>query len=180
MSWVVGALASAAFGLVRERQADRSQRVDHVPRPACTLSIVLVGVDASSRVSTAIDAATGRRGFSHVLFDPCRERDGTPLVVDYTMRRGVHWSSLDTYDGRRLERVELDAQTGLETWGCVRAHLGRPFRGVELAAGNAEAGSCVGLIVKCLPWSLQQAMVPLIEGPCVSPNTLARYFGVSP
>lgn len=180
MSWVVGALVSATAAAMRERATRVGERHDFEPRPACSMSIVLVGVDPESRTSAAIDKATGSRGFSHVLFDPCRSHDGRALVVDYTMRHGVHWATLDAYAHRRIERVQLDAQTGLETWGCVRASLGKQFRTLELVAGNSEAGSCVGLIVRCLPWSLQEAMRPLVEGPCVSPNTLARFFGVAP
>lgn len=180
MSWAIGLLASAAASAIRDRIVDDRERTEHERVDACTMGVVLVGRDDRSRVSIAIDAATGRRGWTHVLFDPCQEHDGERRFVDYTVARGVHWSTLAPYEGRALARVELDVVTASETWGCVRARLGRPFRALPLLAGHDTVGSCVGLIVHCLPWHMQRAMRVYQEGPCLSPNTLARYFGVSP
>jgi hypothetical protein len=36
----------------------------------------------------------------------------------------------------------------------------------------------VGLIVGCLPWHLQQRLRAYQVGPCISPNTIAAFFGV--
>jgi hypothetical protein len=178
MGWVIGMLASAAFAAMRDRTAKSSERRDLEPLDACAMSIVLVGVDGS-RVSRAVDDATGGLGWSHVLFDPCRREGERSMVVDYTVRGGVHWSTLEPYARRRLEYIALDPVAAGETWGCIRSKLGRPFRPLDLVAGHSEAGSCVGLIVSCLPWSMQEAMRPLIVGPCISPNTIAAYFGVT-
>jgi hypothetical protein len=184
-SFVVWCLASlSTLGLVARRDALFSsddprdmQRAD-----ACDVAIVLVAVDPADPVSTAIDARTGRRGFSHVYVDPCRIEPGSGrrMVVGYSVARGVHWSYADKYKPTRDRvRVRLDAATGSELWGCVRSRIGKPLHVESVVLGIDTASSCVGLIVTCLPFAVQAKLRALQEGPCVSPNTLARYFGVA-
>lgn len=146
----------------------------------CNLAIVLVGVD-DSRISQQIDRMTGGLGFSHSYFDPCRvDEIGVRRVVGYSVARGVHWADEDEYkSGRRKVRIELDATTGAEIWGCVRTRFGRPLRVSSLVLGVDSAATCVGLIVACLPYAMQQELRAVQVGPCISPNTLARYFGVA-
>lgn len=152
---------------------DRSE-----PREACTVSLVLVGVDPTSTTSVLVDRLTGGDGFSHVYVDPCRELDGEPRVIDYTVSRGVHWASPDIYAERRRVRVPLDVVTGSELWGCVRARLGRPFRVGPMALANDSVSTCVGLVVSCLPGRIVERLHAFRRGPCLSPNTLARFFRV--
>lgn len=164
---------------------DRVARADPLPPlddsallGACTSALVLVGVDRS-RVSRAINAVTGRDGFSHVYVDPCRTIDGKRLIVDYTVRRGVHWADPSTYVGRRRVRIELDATTAGELWGCVRARFGQPLRVAPLVFGRDSSATCIGLVVACLPSLLRANLEIHRVGPCISPNTLARFFGVT-
>jgi hypothetical protein len=171
---VVGALLAA----------DRSAR-DHglpaidtsAPLESCTVSLVLVGAD-DSILSRMIDRATGRGGFSHVYVDPCRTVNGKPRVIDYTVARGVHWASPNIYRKRRRVRLELDAATGAELWGCVRSRIGRPFRMLPMAIAGGSAASCVGLVVSCMPGWLRTELEARRVGPCISPNTLAAFAGI--
>lgn len=146
----------------------------------CNVAIVLVGVDGT-RVAQTIDRLTGGGGFSHCYIDPCRvDEQGRRRVIGYTVANGVHWTDPATYKtGRRHVRVELDERTGAELWGCVRARIGRPLRVSSLLLGVDSAATCVGLVVGCLPLRLQQQLRELQVGPCISPNTLAAYFGVT-
>lgn len=144
----------------------------------CRVSIVLVGVDPTSPISRTIDGMTGNLGFSHVYFDPCRAREGRHAVIDYTVARGVHWAPPQIYENRDRVRVALDERTGAELLGCVRTRIGRPLRVSALATGTDSAATCVGLIVACLPGDWQDALRSHVVGPCISPNTLASFFGV--
>lgn len=148
------------------------------PRP-CNVAIVLVASDGSS-VSRTIDAMTGGLGFSHCYVDPCRvDERGESMVVGYSVARGVHWQRASEYKPtRRHVRIELDARTGAEVWGCVRTRFGRPLRASAIAFGIDSASTCVGLVVSCLPYAMQQRMRRYQVGPCISPNTLAAFFGV--
>lgn len=177
---VAGAMVGAAARAYRDRLTSRPQdRTDLTPVEDCEVAIVLVGRDDKDPVSRAIDDMTGRRGFSHVLLDACRvDEHGRRVAVDYTVRHGVHWSTLDQYRHRRIVSIPLPFPIGLEVWGCVRAQLGRPMDVAAIALGIDTRASCVGLIVACLPWSMQEDLLALRRGPCVSPNTLAEYWGI--
>jgi hypothetical protein len=152
--------------------------LDASPSP-CSIAIVLVRSDGSL-VSRTIDAMTGGYGFSHVYVDPCRvNAQGESMVVGYSPRLGVHWQRAADYKPERVHvRVELDERTGAELWGCVRTRFGRPLKIGAIAMGLDSAGTCVGLVVGCLPMRLQDELRKLQIGPCISPNTLAAYYGL--
>lgn len=149
------------------------------PLEQCSVSIVLVAVDPSDRVSVAVDRVTGRRGWSHCYVDPCRTRDGVVSIVDYTVRRGVHWSLPQRYASRERVAIRLDPVTASELWGCVRGRIGKAWDAGPLLVGQESAATCVGLVVACLPGAMRDRLEPLREGPCLSPNTLARFFGLT-
>lgn len=168
--------ALRSFGTAAER--DVVQPDASVPADRCTSALVLVGVDRSP-LSKAIDKLTGGRGFSHVYVDPCRVVDGERRVVDYSVRHGVTWASPDVYRSRRRVRVELSPAASAMLWPCIRARMGRPLRILPLAlAGDANA-TCIGLVLTCMPAEFRAMLEELREGPCVSPNTLARWAGVA-
>lgn len=152
---------------------------EHHLEVGCKISIVLVRSDGSL-VSRTIDAMTGGYGFSHCYVDPCRSNAaGEPMVVGYSPKLGVHWQRASDYKPERQRvRVELDERTGAELWGCVRTRFGRPLKIGALAMGLDSAGTCVGLVVGCLPSKLRTELRAMQVGPCISPNTLAAYFGV--
>lgn len=173
---MIGAVATALSDRLTSRPGDR---MDMTELPGCTMAIVLLGRDGSA-VSRTIDDMTGRLGFSHVYLDPCRVNgSGERMVVGYTATRGVHWERAAAYKPeRRQARIDLEASTAREVWGCVRSQLGRPMNKTALALGIDSRATCVGLIVSCLPWSMQEDLHALKIGPCISPNTLAEYFAI--
>lgn len=158
-------------------------RADGLPPPDATMPVIdckpslgVVAVDDASPVSRAVDKLTGRRGYSHVYVDPCRTLEGRRVIVDYTPSKGVHWAPIDAYARRRVELVELGDGDAAELWGCVRSRIGRPFRIAPMVVAFPSVANCVGLIVACMPGDMRRELDKLREGPCVSPNTLARYF----
>lgn len=175
---VLSTLANMANAGASDRLILRGSDLD--PVADCRMAIVLVSADRTP-TARAIDRVTGKGGWSHVYFDPCRQTpQGERRVVAYTMREGVHWTDPATYKraGRVHARIDLDDRTATEIWGCVRARMGRPFRVSHLVAGVDSAATCVGLIVGCLPWAMQERLAKIKVGPCISPNTLATFFGV--
>lgn len=168
--------ALAAF----QHAADASPLREHdaVPMHAavCTVSLVLVGADRSLP-SRTIDALTGRRGFSHVYLDLCLEVGAKHRVIDYTIAHGVHFAAPDVYAHRRRVWINLPPQRGAALWSCVRQRMARPLRIAPLALGNVD-DTCIGLVVACMPADFRAELEALREGPCVSPNTLARWAGV--
>lgn len=174
----VASLTTMAAMAERDRLRPPSDVMDAVG-PTCAMAIVLVAADDSA-IARAIDATTGRLGWSHVYFDPCvTDGDGRRRVIAYTVRDGVHWTDPNVYKSNRTHaRIDLDPRTGGEILGCIRMRLGRPFRVSHLLRGIDSAATCVGLLVSCMPWKMQQELRAVQVGPCISPNTIAAYFGV--
>lgn len=170
-------------GLAALDRIARAHELVPAPRleaaPDCLPALVVVGVDPRSPVSRAVDKATGERGFSHVYVDPCVALDGRHAIVDYTVRRGLHLASPSTYDGRRLLRVELQPDDARALWACVRGRMGKPLRVTPLVFGRESKSTCIGVVVACMPPSFRAALEPLREGPCISPNTVARWVGAA-
>lgn len=182
MGFAVGALTAAA-ALARMQGSGRPRERERVLErlPQCTVSLVLVGVDPSSPISTGIDAKTGRAGFSHVYLDACRVDElGRRVVIDYTAARGVHWSDASGYAARAKATIELGGELGAEVFGCVASKLGAPFRIAPLIAMVENDTTCTGLIVHCMPPALRRELRDRTGDRCVSPNDLARFFGVAP
>lgn len=141
----------------------------------CTAALVVVGVDRRSPVSLAIDKVTGGGGYSHVYVDPCRAVDGERVVLDYTVRRGVHWTSPDIYARRKLLRIELTPGDAAVLWACARERIGNPLRIKPLVFGRDSEDTCIGIVVACLPAQWRASLEAHRVGPCISPNTLAAY-----
>lgn len=151
---------------------------DYMAQGHCEVSLVIVGTDPDSLASRTVDALTGRRGFSHVYLDLCLEVDGRHRVVDYSIENGVHFAMPDAYAARRRVWITLPPQRGADLWSCVKGRMARPLRVMPLALGNVE-DTCIGLVVACMPADFRTELEALREGPCVSPNTLARWAGVT-
>jgi hypothetical protein len=150
-------------------------------RPGCAVSILLIRASQEPS-SQAIDAATGRRGFSHAAWDACESVDGVPVGIDCRPGHGVHRRPLaEITAGRQYARVVLPLDAGREAYGCARARVGQPYDGIALAmrTGSKRRGTiCSELVWECLPESLR-ARVDMPRNRPVSPNDLARAFGVS-
>lgn len=173
---IPGLAIGAMFALDRI-DAERLPPPDtSLPVPDCRPSLGLVRVDPASVVSKMVDRLTGSRGYSHVYVDPCRTIDGKRMVIDYTPLRGVHWAPVNVYANRQVDFVKLDDQQAMEVWGCVRSRIGRPFKVAPMVLAAPSVANCVGLVVSCMPGDIRRELDKLREGPCVSPNTLARYF----
>lgn len=180
MTPLIAACLSSLGTIATLAQSDRlpAIRVEHEAVRECQIAIVLVAAD-STAVARAIDGATGGLGWSHCFIDPCRVDKGKRMVIGYTVANGVHWATLDGYKAeRKRARIELDARTGAEVWGCARARLGKPLKVSSLVLGVPSAATCVGLVVECLPFRMQANLSARKVGPCISPNTLAAFFGV--
>jgi hypothetical protein len=170
------ALVIGALGAMRV--LERSPRLPPVDlttlRPDCRVALVVVGVDPASFISRAVDRVTGRGGYSHVYIDTCRELDGRPVVIDYTMRRGVHYGDPSAYASRPRLRIELDPLTAAQVEGCARARIGSRFELYPMAL-RSSAATCVGLVVSCLPPWMRAELETMRKGPCISPNTVAAW-----
>lgn len=162
----------------RESSTDAHRVSVSGPIAQCRVALVLVATDPRDPLSATIDDVTGNLGWSHVYVDPCMRIDGgRATIIDFDVRRGVHWSTDGVYAKRRRVRIELDPSTAAQVIGCVRARVRQPWS-VE-TFGIDESVNCVGMVVGCLPWDLQEKLRELQVGPCISPNTLAAFFGVT-
>lgn len=181
MTPLIAACLSSLGTIAAIANGDRlpTNRVEYHPVRECQIAIMLVASDGTP-VARAIDASTGGLGWTHCFIDPCRvDAEGQRMVLGYTVANGVHWATLEGYKSeRKRARIELDARTGAEVWGCARARLGKPLRVSSLVLGVPSAATCVGLVVECLPFRMQQALRARQVGPCISPNTLAAFFGI--
>lgn len=166
-------IAGDLWGRTASRDA---HRVQTTPALSCRASLVLVGVD-NDPLSRTIDDITGSLGFSHVYLDPCLAVDGERAIIDFDVRRGVHWSTVDAYAHRPRRRVELPADLAQQILGCAQARIRQPLS-IE-TFGIDESVNCVGMILGCMPWALLEELRALQVGPCISPNTLAAYFEVT-
>lgn len=151
-------------------------------RSSCGVSIILVAVDGDM-VSRAIDAASGRRGWSHAALDGCEvDEDGTPVGLDCYPGRGVQRRPIsEIVGGLPFARIHLPLSEGAELYGCVRGRVGAPFDVVGLILGPAAHSTgfvCSQLIYDCLPMRLRD-LVPKPRRRHVAPNDLAAAFGVT-
>lgn len=173
---VIGALTTVAAAVRADAMPYEAD--DGTPVPDCRVAVVLVATDPASWVSRLVDRVTGNRGYSHVYIDPCRAK-GRDDIIDFTPMRGVHWSTSKKYEGRPRVRFELDGDDASALWGCVRARIGHAWRLPIMLGPRESAATCVGLAASCMPSTMRSQLESLREGPCLSPNTLARYFGVA-
>ncbi len=150
-------------------------------RPSCSVSVLLIERDRVP-LSRAIDLASGGLGFSHAAWDACEEVGGIPVGIDCRPGQGVHRRPLvDIVGSRRFVRVVLPLSEGREAYGCARARVGERYDGLAFFVNAPRARRrgtiCSELVFDCLPESLR-ARVDFPAGRPVSPNDLARAFGV--
>jgi hypothetical protein len=152
----------------------RSRRLDREPAraPGSQVSVVFVASDGSA-ISTAIDAASGGRGYSHCFVDAGHRVGAKAVVIDYRPGSGVHFASPDRYARRELASILLPGEIGCELRRCVAEKLGEPFGGLGLVIGRQITGTCAGLIAGCLP----SDVAARLPGRSVTPNDLAELLG---
>lgn len=176
----VGAtVATAAAGAAAFRRRQREHLEPVARDPACATAIVLFAPDGSVG-SRAIDATTGRLGFSHVALQGCEvDADGRPLVLDCQVGEGVTRRALSAYDGRARSTVYLPGPAAAEAYGCMRARVGLDFN-----PGRRDGWTCGQIITDCLPGELRGLILGARRyagpGGLVSPNQIGAAFGARP
>ena len=155
--------------------------------PAIPVSVVLIAADRSSHVERLVDAQTGHRGFSHVVVD-CGEFDpqGRHLVYDCFPREGVRRVAVSERYGsaagrpRPRVRVVLPPEDGEYMRGAMTALVGAPYDVVAAFAPRRRRRGlvCSRLVMRGLPAELARRVTPLQSRHPISPNDLARAFGV--
>lgn len=136
--------------------------------PECVVTVFLLRPDGE--VGRAIDAATGRSGFSHAIAGGCElNAEGEPLVYDCRMGHGVERVPLRRYEDRERVAFTLDGCDGRELLGGLRARVGQHY-------GEDGSVNCAALVCDALPPRHRERV--LAEGVC-SPNAIARAFGVA-
>ena len=154
---------------------------------ASPVAVVLIAADKESHVERVVDAQTGYRGFSHVVVD-CGEYDpqGRHLVYDCFPREGVRRVPVSERYGsasgrpRPRVRVVLPPEDGEHMRGAMAALLGAPYDVVAAIAPRRRRRGlvCSRLVMRGLPDDLAQRVTPLQPRHPISPNDLARAFGV--
>jgi len=178
-----GALGFALGSSAAVRTVDGAE-VAHVDF-ALPVAFVLIAADRSSGVERVVDAQTGYRGFSHVVVD-CGEFDeqGRHLVYDCFPREGVRRIALSERYGsaggrpRRRVRVQLPPSDGAYMRGAMSALVGAPYDVVAAVAPGRRGLVCSRLVMRGLPEELARRVTPLEPRHPISPNDLARAFGV--
>lgn len=132
----------------------------------------------------AVDLATGRWGYGHVALWAGQmtkppEGQAEPLVLDSGIGVGVSFRTLTAMaKGAPVRKHLLCAPLG--EWIFLRAleHVGKPYDYTGLLASrpSEDAYTCSGLICCAMPEHMSKEARP--RGRPVSPNDLARYFGV--
>lgn len=112
-----------------------------------------------NEVSRTINNLTGRYGYSHLAID-CGEVDepsGRRVMIEATVRAGVHYSFQDEYGSRPFVRIPL-RKIGLDVQRfcqCVHTRVGDKFDDLEAITlgilDNPARQICSDLVTVCLP-----------------------------
>lgn len=152
-----------------------------------SVAVLLIGADHSSRVERNVDERTGGRGFSHVVVDAAeRDETGARLVYECFPREGVRRIRFsERYGSDGTERMRPIVRAVIpKVWGeYVRASLGAlvgQVYDVWTAFLPSRKGLvCSRMVMRALPPSLTNNVRPYSDKHPISPNDLARAFGVS-
>jgi hypothetical protein len=123
-----------------------------------------------------VDLATGRHGYGHVAMWGGHFMDGVPLVLDSGIGYGVGFRPISIVCGGRLVRTtDLDVHLSAWIWRRALACIGSEYdyAGLMRKRRPCERYTCSGLVASCLPEHIRSELPGR-----VSPNDLARYFGV--
>jgi hypothetical protein len=172
---------------------------DTVLSGSCRL--VFFGVD--NLLGEVVDLATGRHGYAHLALD-CGERDqaGRAIVIE-AVDKGVKRTYLHAYRDTPLCFVPISQLLRDHEGSCkhffkrARTYLGQPYDYADAMWGidrNPAKQICSGLAFEAFPRSLQLQILRYLhehEGesddgqgdephphPRISPNGLARFFGL--
>lgn len=143
--------------------------------PRGTLALVFVApYDSDTRI---VNLATGRYGYDHVALWGGHMKSGEPMLLDAGIGWGVGFRPQSLCAPGRSRSTELGRELSCWIWRRAMAEVGCAYDYVGLVRSRRPCGryTCSGLVAACLPEHMR------IELPGrVSPNDLARYFGVPP
>lgn len=144
----------------------------------CTLLFV-TPYDADTRL---VDLATGRYGYGHVSIwgghvaaPTAAFPDGEPMVFDAGIGYGVGFRPISVACPSTFRKLELDRHLGRWVWRRALACAGSMYDYVGLVRGRRAQTkyTCSGLVACSLPEHIRMELPAR-----VSPNDIARYFGV--
>lgn len=132
--------------------------------------------------TAAVNRLTGGHGFGHVaLWNGLRDGD-TPIVLDSSMtHKCVSFRRLpEMTQGVPYHSHELPTDLGRWMFDRALSCLGKPydFAGLFRKRRNDDAFTCSGLVCCALPAHLERHCRSLAGSLPVSPNAIARAFGV--
>lgn len=181
MACGVMGLAGLSVAAVRTIEGSDAAGVES-DRP---VAIVLVAADHANVIERTVDTQTGRRGFSHVVVD-CGEvdQDGRRLVYDCFPREGVRRVVLSERYGtcrgqlRKRVQVTLPEADGDRMRGAMAALVGAPYDVAATIDPRRRGLVCSRLVMRGLSEDLAARVRPHTPRHPISPNDLARAFGV--
>ncbi len=139
---------------------------------SCTL-IFVTPYDSDTRL---VNLATGRHGYGHVaIWAGHEDQAGEPVVFDAGIGYGVGFRPFSVACPSSTRSVKLDEHLGRWVWTRALRCAGLEYDYVGLVRGRraTHAFTCSGLVACALPPHMRNELPDR-----VSPNDLARYFGV--
>jgi len=177
----VASIVAASVASVRTLEGGEASAVDHA-RP---VAIVLIAANHDNSIERVVDRQTGCRGFSHVVVDCCElDPEGRRLVYDCFPREGVRRVVLSERYGtcggraRKRVRIELPNADGERMRGAMSALIGAPYDVAAAIDPRRRGLVCSRLVMRGLPDDLARCVHPYAPRHPISPNDIARAFGV--
>lgn len=150
------------------------------------VSIVLIGANQSVLIEREVDRSTGSTGFSHVVIDASEVDDlGRRLVYDCFPLEGVRRVVLSERYGsakgqpRPRVRVTLPPDAAEHMRGAMSALIGAPYDVAATVDPKRVGLVCSRLVMRGLTKDLASRVRPFCKRHPISPNDLARAFGVA-
>lgn len=179
-----GAAAIAALSMAGNRTVPGA--VEYQVDTDRGVAFVLIGADHFRRIEREVDERTGRLGFSHVVVDAGElDPQGRRLVYDCFPREGVRRVVLSERYGsergkmRPRVRVSLPERAVEHARGAMNALVGTPYDLASAVAPSRPGLVCSRLVMRGLPEDLAERVRPMSDRHPISPNDLARAFGVA-
>ncbi|MGH1343786.1 MAG: hypothetical protein ACRBN8_19675 [Nannocystales bacterium] len=152
-----------------------------------SVAVLLIGADHSSRVEKSVDERTGGRGFSHVVVDASeRDETGARLVYECFPREGVRrirfserYGSDGTERMRPMVRAVIPRAWGESVRASLSALVGQVYDVWTAFLPSRKGLVCSRMVLRALPPALTANVRPHSDRHPISPNDLARAFGVS-
>lgn len=185
----VGAGLGAAAAVALDRAANRTVEghdVASVDRDR-SVAVLFVGADHGNRIERNVDTRTGGLGFSHVVVDAGeRDETGARLVYDCFPREGVRRVRIsDRYGSNRdgsvrpIVRAVIPNRDAERVRAALGALVGQSYDLLTAFAPARDRLVCSLMVMKALPRDLTRGVRAHTPRHPVSPNDLARAFGIT-